>query len=204
MKSCLRLAAISGFCLLAIALLMSIANTSKWKDKYETAKNNEKAFSEQLSDAREDLIVYKFTMEQMRHIKDSTIQKMTHVIDSLKLKGKNIQQVQYVSTTIRKTDTLRLNDTLFLEPELCMDTTIGDSWVQTHVHLEYPSTVSVNSSVRSEKVCVVSLKKETVNPPKKTWIGRLFQKKHKVARVNVVEQNPHVENQSSMFIEIVK
>jgi hypothetical protein len=139
----------------------------------------------------------------MRYYGDSTMQEMLKVIDSLKLKAKNVQQVQYIETVVERHDTLRMKDTLFLEPELCLDTLIGDHWAMARLHLEYPSTIGVSQSFTSEKVCVISLKKETINPPKKTWIGRLFQKKHKVARVNIVEKNPYVTEQNSVFVQTI-
>ena len=73
-----------------------------------------------------------------------------------------------------------------------------------HLKLKYPSTVIVNPVVKSEKHIIVSTKKETVNPPKKLWILRLFQKKHRVLHVNVIEKNPYMDNQESRYVEIIK
>lgn len=190
--------------LLIGGLGLSIYQMSRYKEKYETAKTNETAFIAQLNDAKNEVNMFKFSMDQMRYIQDSTIQKMVKVIDSLKLKSKNVTQVQYMQTTIVKQDTIMIDDTIFLEPEFCMDTVVGDEWVQTKMHLEYPGTIALQPSVKSEKVCIVNLKKETVNPPKKTWIGRLFQKKHKVVKVNIIESNPYVIDQNNTFIETVK
>ena len=189
--------------LLAVLGIM-IWKYSSYKEKYEIAKNNETAFIAQLNGAKEEVNMFKFSLDQMRYIQDSSIQRMVHVIDSLKLKDKNINQIQYLSTTIVKQDTIMVDDTIFLEPEFCMDTLVGDKWVQTKLHLEYPGTIALQPSVKSEKVCIVNLKKEPIKPPKKTWIGRLFQKKHKVVKVNIIESNPYVTDQENTFIEVVK
>ena len=201
----------STIAVLGILLLLSVicgafflGSSLKWKEKWEIENANVLAFSGQLQGAQNDIAVYKLTIEQMRYYGDSTMKEMAHIIDSLKLKAKNVQHVQYIETVVERHDTLRLEDTLFVEPDLCLDTTLGDQWARTELHLEYPSTIAVKPSFKSEKICIISLKKETVNPPKKTWIGRLFQKKHKVARVNIVEKNPYVTEQNAVFVQPLK
>ena len=64
--------------------------------------------------------------------------------------------------------------------------------------------IIVQPEFKSEKHIVVSTKKETVNPPKKFFLFRWFQKKQTLIHVDVVEKNPYVENQSSRYIEIMK
>lgn len=54
------------------------------------------------------------------------------------------------------------------------------------------------------KYIIVGYRKEIIDPPKKCFIARWFQKKHKVVEVNVVEKNPYIENKQQRFIEIVK
>ena len=188
--------------IIAIAIMgIRLANLS---NKYEDAKANEKAFIAKLNKAQSEINVFKFTIDQMKMIEDSTFQRMTYVIDSLKIKNKNLISSQYHKTVITKTDTLVLKDTIYKDPNFCLDTLLGDKWVETKLHMHYPGTISVTPKVTSEKVCIVSLKKETVNPPKKCWIARLFQKKHKVAKVNIVESNPYMTEQENTFVQIVK
>jgi hypothetical protein len=72
------------------------------------------------------------------------------------------------------------------------------------VGLKYPSSISVKPELKSEKYVVVSTKRETVNPPKKFFLWRLFQRKHTILNVDIVEKNPYVQNESSKFVKIVK
>ena len=51
---------------------------------------------------------------------------------------------------------------------------------------------------------IVDYRKETIDPPKKCFIARWFQKKQEVIEVNVVEKNPYIENKKSKFIEVIK
>ena len=123
----------------------------------------------------------------------------------LKVKDKNVETLQYVYTTLTKTDTIVFKgDTIFKEPSFSMDTIIGDKWYHCKVGLDYPSSITLSPEFASEKHIVVHTKKETVNPPKKFWLFRLFQKKHKVLHVDVVEKNPYVEDAEFKYVEIIK
>ena len=51
---------------------------------------------------------------------------------------------------------------------------------------------------------MVNKKKETINPPKKFFLFRWFQRKHTILEVNMVEKNPYIENKNNRFIEIIK
>ena len=64
--------------------------------------------------------------------------------------------------------------------------------------------IAVKPEFKSEKHIIVSTKKETVNPPKKFFLFRWLQKKHRVLHVDIVEKNPYVENQTSKYVEIIK
>ena len=44
----------------------------------------------------------------------------------------------------------------------------------------------------------------TVDPPKKCWLGRLFQKKQTIVEVDVVEQNPYCTIKNQKFVKVVK
>ena len=121
-----------------------------------------------------------------------------------KIKDKNIKSLQSVKSEFTRVDTIELRDTLFKEPTLAIDTMIGDEWYNVQLGLRYPSTIALKPYFKSEKHIIVSTKKETVNPPKKFFLLRWFQKKHLVINVDVVEKNPYVDGESSKYVEIVK
>ena len=70
--------------------------------------------------------------------------------------------------------------------------------------MEFPNVVVADYSFKNESLVTTYLKKETIKPPHKCTFIRLFQKKHKVVEVEVVEKNPYIENKQQRFIEIVK
>lgn len=120
------------------------------------------------------------------------------------IKDKDVKVLQYISSKAEKTDTLILKDTVFVKNMAQVDTVIGDAWYSMRFRLKYPYYIAVTPKFLSQKYITVYMKKETVNPPKKCWLLRLFQKKHKVIMVNVHEQNPYITDSVSRFVEIVK
>lgn len=144
------------------------------------------------------------TIEQLNYINDSIIVKMNEVRKELKIKDKNIKELEYQLSEARKTDTLIFRDTLFRNPELKIDTTLRDKWYSLNLKLEYPSTVIASPKFISERYVVQSLKKETIKPPKKCWLGRLFQRKHKIIETVVIEKSPYIINKQEKYIKIIE
>lgn len=44
----------------------------------------------------------------------------------------------------------------------------------------------------------------TIDPPKKFFLCRWFQKKHTVVEVNVIQDNPYCTNRNEKFVKIIK
>ena len=172
--------------------------------KWEIAEANVKAYSMSLSKEGEKSTALQLTVEQLGYFRDSVLQELDKTRKELKIKDKNLKALQSVSSSFSKSDTIILKDTLFKEVSLAIDTVLGDKWYNVRLGLKYPSTVAVKPYFKSDKHIIVSSKKETVNPPKKFWLFRLFQCKHTVIHVDVVEKNPYVDNQESRYIEIIK
>ena len=172
--------------------------------KWETAEANVKAYSMSLSREEKKNVALQLTVDQLGYFKDSVLQELDKTRKELKIKDKNLKALQSVSSSFSKSDTIILKDTLFKEVSLAVDTVLGDKWYNVRLGLKYPSMIAVKPYFKSEKHIIVSSKKETVNPPKKFWLFRLFQKKHLVLHIDVVEKNPYVDNESSRYVEIIK
>lgn len=204
MKKYIRITVVIVLSLLAISTYTLYTNNQSLKEEISVSMSNQKAFIAENSSLKEENRVFKFTIEQLNYYNDSILQKMNDVRKELKIKDKNLKQMQYLLSEATKKDTIVFRDTLFREPTLDIDTLVGDKWYQMKLGLKYPSTITTDPKFVSEKYIITSLKKETINPPKKCWLLRLFQKKHKVVEVNVVERNPYIENKQQRFIEIVE
>lgn len=203
-KKYIRIGIVILVSLLAISTYTLYTNNQKLKEEISISMSNQKAFIAENSSLKEENRVFKFTIEQLNHYNDSILQKMNEVRKELKIKDKDLKQMQYLLSEAQKKDTIVFRDTLFREPTLKIDTLLGDRWYQMKLELRYPSTIITEPKFVSEKYVIVDYKKETINPPKKCAIARWFQKKHKVIEVNVVEKNPYIENKKSKFIEVIK
>lgn len=168
------------------------------------SKSNEKAFIEENNELKDRNLAFKFTIDQINYLNDSLITKMNEVRKELKIKDKDLKQMQYLLSVAQKTDTIVFRDTLFRDRNLQIDTLLGDSWYNIKLGLSYPNLITTTPTFKSEKYIVTSSRKETIKPPKKCAIARWFQKKHKVVEVIIHEKNPYITNKETRFIEIVE
>ena len=190
--------------ILSISTYILYQNNKSLESQLDISKSNEKAFAIENSGLKDQNRAFQFTIEQLEYFNDSLITKMNDVRKELKIKDDNLKQMQYLLSEAQKKDTIVFRDTLFREPTLKIDTLLGDRWYQMKLGLRYPSTIITEPKFVSEKYIIVDYRKETIDPPKKCFIARWFQKKHKVVEVEVVEKNPYIENKQQRFIEIVK
>ena len=169
-----------------------------------TLRNNQKAFIAENSSLKNESRAFKFTIEQLNYYNDSILQKMNDVRKELNIKDKNLKQMQYLLSEATKKDTIVFRDTLFREPSLNIDTLIGDKWYNIRLGLKYPNLITTNPTFISEKYIIVNKKKETINPPKKFFLFRWFQRKHWVMEVHIKEKNPYIKETNNKFVEIIE
>ena len=171
------------------------------------AVTNIKAYELENSALKDDTIEFQYTIEQLNYSKDSLNQKINKLRKELKIKDKDIKNLQYKLSENQKKDSIVfIHDTLFRE-SVKIDTVIRDDWSKLNLKLEYPNVVVAEYSFKNESLVTTYLKKETINPPHKCALIRLFQrlfpKKHNVIHVEVREQNPYCETKEQKFINIV-
>lgn len=191
----------------AVLLILFAAVSNKLvatQKNLKIAEANMKAYNARLDSADKKSTAYQLTIDQMKYFQDSVLQKLNTTRKDLNIKDKNTNAVQYVVSSFSRVDTLVINDTVFRDPTFALDTLIGDTWYNAKVSMRYPSTVALKPSFKSEKHIIVHTKKETVNPPKKFFLFRWFQKKHRVLKVEVIEKNPYVKDEESVYYDILK
>jgi len=199
------------YLIIALIVLLAIIG-AMWQQveyanqRWETAEANVKAYSISLSKEGEKNMTLQLTIDQLGYFKDSVLRELDNTRKELKVKDKNLKALQQVKSTFSKIDTIKITqiDTLFREPSISVDTLLGDEWYSLRLGLKYPSMVVVQPCFKSEKHIIVSSKKETVNPPKKFFLLRWFQRRHYVIHIDVVEKNPYVDNESSRYVEILR
>lgn len=185
------------------SLAYYINDCSKYKKLYNKELTNVKAYQSENNDLKNQSVAHLMTIDQLISSKDSTDIALKEALKKLNIKPKNVTSAGSVTSNIEKKDSIFLRDTVFIK-NLDLDTIIGDKWYKAQVGLHYPARIDLAVSMLSVKHIIVHNRKETINPPKKFWLWRLFQKKHIVQEVVVDEENPHIEAGSQRFINIVK
>lgn len=197
---------IGAIIVLSGLLFVGWKKLNKANEKWQIAEANVKAYSNELSASKSKNTALQLSVDQLEYFNDSILQSLDSVRKELKVKDKNLKALQAVQSSFTKVDTVNIIqiDTLFRDQFLNVDTLLGDEWYTLQLGLKYPSTIIIKPQFKSEKYIVVSSKKETVSPPKKFFLFRLFQRKHTVLHIDVVEKNPYVIMESSKYVEIIK
>lgn len=190
--------------ILTVALILTVKSRGKIEKRWKESTENVKSYSELFSNSENKNKGFKLTIDQLQYFNDSILRELNETREALKVKDSKLKSLQYLSSTFIKYDTLIIKDTLFKDPQIQVDTILSDEWYSIRIGLKYPSTVTVNPMFRSVKHIVVSSRRETVNPPKKFFLFRWFQKKHTILNIDVIEKNPYMKEQNSRYIEIIK
>ena len=203
MKKYLKI--VAGVLLLALIVGMTyiVYDHNKTKKELSRAQANNKAITERYEDQKSYEYQLVMTIVEYENSNDSLIQRLQATQRELGIKSKELKEAQSLNTEIVRVDTLILKDTVFIK-DLYIDTTMGDNYLSNRLILEYPSSIKINTVARSEKDVFITQKRETINPPKKYWICRIFQKKHDVIRVDVKEHNPYIINEENVFIKFIE
>ena len=203
-KRYIRIGIVILMSLLAVSTYTLYNRNQDLKEEISVSMSNQKAFIAENSSLKEENRVFKFTVEQLNYYNDSILQKMNDVRKELKIKDKNIKQLHYLLSVSTKKDTVLFTDTIFRDKSLALDTIIGDKWYNIRLGLKYPNLIYTEPTFTSEKYIIVNKKKETINPPKKFFLFRWFQKKHWVMEVHIKEKNPYIKETNNKFVEIIE
>lgn len=147
---------------------------------------------------------YQMTLAEVKAYGDSIDKELLKLAKEKGIKEKTITNTHYIKEYINTTDTIVVNDTIFKDKDFALDTTINNEWYKVRVGLKYPDTVAVSPSFVTEKYIIVNTKRETIDPPKKFFLLRWFQKKHTVTEVTVIEKNPYVNIKQQKYIQYSK
>lgn len=198
----IKIILVSIIVLLIGVITFQYAKTNSIKKDYDIALQNNKAYESQLDIINNENKVFQFTVEQLKYINDSTIKELDSLRNELKIKDSKIKQMGKVKEYIYITDSITIYDTIFTNPEFVLDTMLGDEWYLNNIHLKYPNEISSSVAIKTDQSVFLHTTRETINPPKKTWLGRLFQRKHDVYNVTVMEHNPYATIKENKFIII--
>lgn len=197
---CLIVALIAG---LGIVTWQQSAKIKRLNTELLVSTNNNKAYEAERDSLRDNAVQFQFTIDQLKYSKDSLVNRINEIRKQVKTKDKQITELQYFASVTQKRDSVVVHDTIF-QKGVVLDTLLGDDWSQLAIRAEYPNILNVNYSFKNETLVVMHDSRVTVDPPKKCWLARLFQKKQTIVEIDVVQENPYCINKEQKFIQIVK
>lgn len=192
---------IIGTIITALIAGLFISNKNLKKD-IKLYDNNFKALCLENSKLEDEVIAYRFNVEQLNYLNDSIINDLDSIRKELAIKDKEILQMQHIKTEISTKDSVFIKDTIFRESFVRLDTLLGDEWYKIKLQLEYPNKIAIQAKYVSDINVFAKSSKEIIGTPKKCWLGRMFQKKHKVIRVDVVDKCPYSVIKEKKFVII--
>lgn len=201
MKKVIRWITIIVITLLTITVLILLGCNNSLRSNVSTYDNNFKALALENQKLEDEAIAYKFSIEQLEYLNDSIINDLNNTRRELKIKDDEILQMQKIKTEIITKDSIYFKDTIFRDNFIKLDTIIKDQWHTLAVQLE-PNKLSIQAKYTSDLNVFAKSSKEIIGTPKKCAIGRMFQKKHKIIRVEVVDNNPYSVIKEKKFIII--
>ena len=188
---------------LGVAIKLQSDKIKQLNTELLVSTNNNKAYEAERDSLRNNAIQFQFTMDQLKHSKDSLINRINEIRKQVNAKDKQINELQYFASINNKRDSIIVRDTIF-QKGVALDTLIGDDWSQLAIRAEYPNLLDVDYSFKNETLVVMHDSRVTVDPPKKCWLARLFQKKQTIVEIDVVQENPYCINKEQKFVKIVK
>ncbi len=188
---------------LGVAIKIQSNHIKQLTTELLVSENNNKAYEAERDSLKNKTIQFQFTIDELKYSKDSLIMRIADIKKQLKLKDKQITELQYLTSVNSKHDSIFVRDTIFQENAV-LDTLLQDKWSKLLLHAEYPNLLDVEYSFNNETLIVMHDSRVTVDAPKKCWIGRLFQKKQTVVEIDVIQENPYCENKEQKFIKIIK
>ena len=197
---CIIIAIIAG---LGIMTWQQSVKIKKLNTELLISTNNNKAYEAERDSLKDNAVQFQFTMDQLKHSKDSLINRINEIRKQVNAKDKQISELQYFASVNNKRDSIIVRDTIF-QKGVALDTLIGDDWSQLAIRAEYPNLLDVDYSFKNETLVVMHDSRVTVDPPKKCWLARLFQKKQTIVEIDVVQENPYCINKEQKFIKVIK
>ena len=200
MKDKLLITLFALIILLCAALFYFVSKCDRVANERDQYASLSKSYSRVIMDSDNERTVFRMRISDLEVTGDSLICVLDSMRRQIGIRDKRLREMHHRVTYVERTDTIYLSDSIFISG---LDTTITDGWVSTQLKIEVPTKITHSVSVRNQTDLFVTTKRETVNPPRKFFLFRLFQKKHLVVTVVAKEGNPWCQTAESRHVEIV-
>lgn len=187
---------------LLIACIILVMFNSNLRKDIGVYDNNFKALTLERDSIKKEAIAYKFSVEQLEYLNDSIIDNLNDMRVKLNIKENQLLQMQNIKTEVTIRDSVFFKDTVFKTSFVKIDTVISDDWYSLAISLD-KNKLNIETKYKSDLCVFAKNSREILGTPKKCAVGRWFQRKHNVIRVEVIDRNPYsvIKEQKFVIIE---
>lgn len=205
-----------------VMFILLAAYIKKLHNKLEINEQNRIATVKLYNNEKNKTYALRMQIEDIDRINNNQIRELDSIRKALKIKDKHIKALYNKKSYAEIHDTIILNtiykdsiDDIYDYEWPCIDTCVGDKqWYDICINITSDASDSnksiihdmmlVSTHFKSDLSIITTEKREIIGVPRKTWIGRLFQRKTKSISILAIEQNPYVHNDSTIFIVPIK
>ena len=193
-----RVVTISIISLLTVAIFILNHQLNKKDKELNRLYNNIAAYEQIASRTEKQNRVLQLTINELQNSKDSLIEQANRVQKRLKIKNKNLEQVQVINTVIKDTITKVITVDKNFSEELKINplTTIKVTRID--------SILTAKLDITNQQILFVEEKKEYKNKYKNGWIRfwHFDWKKIRTRKYQIINSNPIIKITDTRIIEI--
>lgn len=194
----IRVVVISIICLLTAAIFVLSSQLKNKNEEINRLSNNIQAYEQIVSNKEENNRVLQLTINELNNSKDSLIQQVNEVKKELKVKDKNLKQVQVINTVIKDTITKVItrdrdfSETLKLNPLTTIKVNRTDSILTAKI------------DIQNQQILFVEEKKIYKNKYKNGWVRfwHFDWKKIRIRQYQIENSNPLIKVTDTRIVEL--
>lgn len=194
----IRVVVISIICLLTTAIFVLSGQLKNKNEEINRLSNNIQAYEQIVSSKEENNRVLQLTINELNNSKDSLIQQVNEVKRELKVKDKNLKQVQVINTVIKDTITKVItrdrdfSETLKLNPLTTIKVNRTDSILTAKI------------DIQNQQILFVEEKKVYKNKYKNGWVRfwHFDWKKIRIRQYQIENSNPLIKVTDTRIVEL--
>lgn len=194
----IKVVVISIICLLTAAIFVLSSQLKNKNEEINRLSNNIQAYEQIVSSKEENNRVLQLTINELNNSKDSLIQQVNEVKKELKVKDKNLKQVQVINTVIKDTITKVItrdrdfSETLKLNPLTTIKVNRTDSILTAKI------------DIQNQQILFVEEKKVYKNKYKNGWVRfwHFDWKKIRIRQYQIENSNPLIKVTDTRIVEL--
>lgn len=196
-----KIVAVGFVSLLIATIFVQNHKLQKVNKEIERITNNLRSYEESASDASARNRVLQLTIGELTHSQDSLIQEVNKAKKELKIKDKNLEQVQVINTEIKDTA-----HAVIKHKQIDFEEKLELNPLTTIIVSKKDSILTAKIDIKNQQILFIEEKKEYKNKYK-NWLTRFFHfdfKKINTRQYQILNSNPLIKVTDTRIVEISK